>query len=113
MKEPELKLSSPGPPVLCLKSGMPLLPGLQLLQQVLCLSITPVARVVDPATGAYLTSDTIQVGQEMKVSTQVPSSTQPVSVQAFINGKGASVHPWDVSATGYNYIIDFGPAPNM
>jgi len=76
-------------------------------------SITPVARVVDPATGAYLTSDTIQVVQEMKVSTQVPSSTQPVSVQAFINGKGASVHPWDVSATGYNYIIDFGPAPNM
>jgi hypothetical protein len=76
-------------------------------------SVTPVAKVIDPTTGAYLDSDTIQVGQEMRISTTVPSTTNPVSVQAVINGTPGAVHSWDISATGYNYIIDFGPAPNM
>jgi len=81
--------------------------------------VTVKAYFIDPVTGAYVTSDTIQVGQNMSVSVQVPQTSSPVSVQDFVKAPGSStytpgaVHPWSVSQTGYNYIIQFGPAPNM
>jgi hypothetical protein len=81
--------------------------------------VTVKAYFIDPVTGAYVTSDTIQVGQNMSVSVQVPQTSSPVSVQDFVKNPGSStyipgaVHPWSVSQTGYNYIIQFGPAPDM
>ena len=51
-------------------------------------------------------------GETMEMSTTVPASTSPVSVQAYINGVGESVHSWDTATTGWTYTIDFGAAPN-
>jgi hypothetical protein len=82
-------------------------------------SNTVTATIVPPnanfltTSGAYVTSVTYIVGQDMRLSTQVPTDTNPVSVQAFINGGPGSVHPWSTSSTGWNYIIDFGAAPNL
>jgi hypothetical protein len=52
-------------------------------------------------------------GQTMQMTIVAPTSTDPISVQAFINGVGASVHPWSVSGNGWTYTIDFGGAPNL
>ncbi len=51
-------------------------------------------------------------GNTMKMSISVPTSSSPVSVQAFINNVGASVHPWSTGSTGWTYTINFGAAPN-
>jgi hypothetical protein len=65
------------------------------------------------ASGVYAANLTYSVGREMRMSVSVPSTTSPVSLRAFINGTAGNVHPWDIGATGSNYVIDFGPAPNQ
>jgi hypothetical protein len=74
--------------------------------------VNVVANAILP-DGTYTTVATYSMGQDVRVSTIVPSNTYPVSVQAVINGTPASVHPWYVSQTGYNYIIDFGTAASQ
>jgi hypothetical protein len=76
-------------------------------------SIAVVANWV-ASNGTYTQSIVFNVGDEMKLSTQVtvPSGVTPSTIQAYINGNAASVHTWP-SSTGLNYIIDFGPAPNL
>ena len=56
------------------------------------------------------TTPTYAPGQTMLGNVTVPSSYNPVSVQAFVGGNPGSVHPWSISATGYTYTIDFGAA---
>ncbi|MDA4119170.1 MAG: hypothetical protein OK436_01135 [Thaumarchaeota archaeon] len=70
------------------------------------------ANLISPS-GAYAANATYAIGQDMKMSTIVPGTTSPVSVWAFINGTAGSVHIWDTGATGWNYVIDFGAAPNL
>jgi len=74
--------------------------------------VNVVANAILP-DGTYTTNATYNMGQDVRVSTVVPSNTYPVSVQAVINGTPASVHPWSVAETGYNYIIDFGTAASQ
>ena len=66
-----------------------------------------------PPSGVYAENVNYTVGQEMLMSSIVPTIVPPVSVQAYINGTSGKVHPWDTTATGSNYIIDFGAAPNL
>jgi hypothetical protein len=70
------------------------------------------ANFISPSS-AYAANVTYSVGQDMRMSTIVPSTTSPVSVEVFINGTGGSVHPWNTGTTGWNYVIDFGAAPNL
>jgi len=69
----------------------------------------PTAAWVD-VSGRYVRRITFNEYDEMRVSTVVPNNTKPVSVQAVINGKRAAAFPWDVNATGYNYIMNLGQA---
>ncbi len=69
----------------------------------------PVAAWVD-MSGHYVSKITFNPYEEMRLSTTVPNDTSPVSVQAVINGKWDKMLPWDVSVTGYGYIIDLGKA---
>jgi hypothetical protein len=70
------------------------------------------ANFISPSS-VYVANVTYSVGQDLRMSTIVPSTTSPVSVQAFINGTAGSVHLWNTGATGSNYVIDFGAAPNL
>jgi len=70
------------------------------------------ANSVSPS-GVYAENGTYTAGREMRMSTIVPTIASPVSVQAFVNGTAGGVHPWETTATGSNYIIDFGVAPNL
>lgn len=80
---------------------------------------TATARFIDPITGQYVISDTINPGQNMDVSTVVPSNSTPVTIQGFIKNPGSSTYTpgavfnWDIQQTGYNYIIQYGPAPDL
>jgi len=65
------------------------------------------------SSSVYAANVTYPVGQDIRMSTVVPSTTSPVSVEVFINGTGGSVHPWNTGTTGWNYVIDFGAAPNL
>jgi hypothetical protein len=65
------------------------------------------------SSNVYAANVTYAVGQDMRMSIIVPSTTSPVSVQASVNGAPMGVHPWDTGATGQNYVIDFGAAPNL
>ncbi len=56
------------------------------------------------------TTPTYAPGQTMLGNVTVPSSYNPVSVQAFVGSQAGSVHPWSVATTGFTYGIDFGPA---
>jgi hypothetical protein len=67
------------------------------------------ACLVDPSGGCG-PDVTLTPGQTMELAVTVPSTSQPVSVQAVINGSPAGVHPWNVTQTGYTYTIDFGGA---
>jgi len=83
-------------------------------QAVNTVGVVPAAHgnFVSPSS-VYAANMTYSVGQDMKMSTIVPPVTSPVSVRVFINGTAGSVHPWDTSVTGLNYVIDFGAAPNL
>jgi len=70
------------------------------------------ANLISPSD-VYVANVTYSVGQDMRMSTIVPSTTSPVSVQAFINGTAGSVHLWNIGTAGLNYVIDFGAAPNL
>jgi len=70
------------------------------------------ANLISPSS-VYVANVTYSVGQDMRMSTVVPSTTSPVSVQAFINGTAGSAHLWNTGTTGWNYVIDFGAAPNL
>ena len=70
------------------------------------------ANIISPS-GVYATNVTYAAGQDMRMSTIVPNVTTPVSVQAFVNGTAGNVHPWNTGFTGWNYVIDFGAAPNL
>jgi len=67
--------------------------------------------------GSESTSVTLNVGDEMKIATTVPNTTQPTTVQAVISpnqsGAVAAIHPWNISQTGYTYLTDFGGAPDL
>lgn len=69
----------------------------------------PIAAWVD-LSGHYVTKAAFNSYDDMRVSTVVPNNTNPISVQAVINGRWASAFPWDVRATGHNYIVNLGPA---
>jgi hypothetical protein len=57
-------------------------------------------------------NDILIIGQdELKIYTMVPQNTNPVSVQAVINGKPLGVHKWSIPETGYTYVINFGKIP--
>ena len=64
---------------------------------------------VTPAAGCT-TTPTYTSDQTMQAQVTVPSSYNPVSVQAFVSGNPGSVHPWSIATTGFTYGIDFGPA---
>jgi hypothetical protein len=83
-------------------------------QAVNTVSMVPAAHgnFVSPSS-VYAANMTYSVGQDMRMSTIVPPVASPVSVRVFINGTAGSVHPWDTSVTGLNYVIDFGAAPNL
>ncbi len=68
--------------------------------------------LISPSS-VYAANVTYSVGQDMRMSTIVPATASPISVRVFINGTAGSVHPWDATATGQNYVIDFGAAPNL
>lgn len=70
------------------------------------------ANFISPSS-VYAANVTYSVGQDMRMSTIVPTIASPASVRVFINGTAGGVHPWDTSATGQNYVIDFGAAPNL
>ncbi len=71
-------------------------------------AVTPGAMCFVPPSGACSPSVTYSAGDAMLANVTAPAGSPPVSVQAFINGVGASVHPWSVAATGLVYQIDFG-----
>jgi hypothetical protein len=61
----------------------------------------------------YVTNATYDVGNDIQLSTIVPSGTDPVSIQGFSDGTPEAVLNWNVAETGYNYIIDGGAATQV
>jgi parallel beta-helix repeat protein len=56
----------------------------------------------------YTTNATYGIGQDVQISTIVPSGTDPVSIQGFQNGVPGLPQGWNVAETGYNYIFNSG-----
>jgi hypothetical protein len=54
------------------------------------------------------TSYTYSFGSDVRIATQLPIDTTPVSVQMVVNGSPDIVHSWSVPATGWEDIIDAG-----
>lgn len=55
------------------------------------------------------TAYTLAAGSDVKIETDLRLDTTPSSVQFFVNGGGGSVKSWDIAATGWTYINDYGP----
>jgi len=61
--------------------------------------------------GTYTqTNVSYNIGDDIRFSTIVPSTSSPVSIHGVVDGAAGNEFPWDVSATQYNYIIDRGAA---
>ncbi len=64
----------------------------------------------NPSGASCMPSMTYFVGDTVRLEVSVPSTYDPVSVQVFVNGTGAIIHPWTPSTQGYTYTVDFGTA---
>ena len=71
-----------------------------------------------PVTAYLLTNNQMvinaayTIGKDtLQIYTMVPQNTNPVSVQAIINGQALGTHKWNISETGYTYVINFGTIP--
>ena len=62
--------------------------------------------------GTLTANVTLTLGQEIRLSVQVPSGSAPVSVHQVVNGQTYGSLDWNVTATHYDYVIDSGPADN-
>jgi hypothetical protein len=60
--------------------------------------------------GTLSANVSLTLGQEVRLSVQVPPSSDPASVHQVVNGQVYGSFDWNVTATHYDYVIDSGPA---
>lgn len=69
--------------------------------------VTEEAQCPGGQTGTIVT---YSYGQDINIAVTVPNSLTPTSIQTVLDGTPQNTNPWNVTSTGYTYVLGFGAA---